>query len=246
MDIYKLIERANYLAKPDDVTALAAAHLEAQQAVSKTHGIYFRILLASTQHAICGKTTLRARSGEGGEIDTAKHLECFEAVNASLYAAVLRATVPPELEASERLSADEARRRSLERNRRTNFARSAATTLRQFIKRGGNILRLAVPAATKSAVAGMTPAADGDRAPSEDRARKKVQAAAQRIIATAEVIAESDRTSAISVLQDTLSRVAGALLKFGGKTTTKPDVAVEEHRLLKTPNGTFWPAAAVQ
>lgn len=245
MDIFKQIEKANYLASAEDVQSMTSVHLDAQQTVSRTHGTYFRILVACTQKDICGKPTLRARShaGDGAQIDTAAHLEAFERINSSLYAAVLRASVPAELEGNDRLNADEARRRSLERNRRTNFARSSATTLRQFIKRGGNVLRLSVPTVTKNAVAAMTPAAEGEGQPSEDRARRKAARAASQIIATAEAIAESDKPSAIAVLQDTLSRVAGALLQFGGKTTKSPEVAADKHLLLKTPNGTFWPTA---
>jgi hypothetical protein len=247
MNIFQTIEKANYLATADDVQQLATNYLDAQQAVSRIHGTYFRILVARTQEAVCGKPTLRARSGPTPPLSDearAEHLAAFEKINAELYEAVRKATIPSELENRATLGTDEANRRSLERNRRTNFARSSASTLRTYIRRGGNVLRLVVPTCTKNAVVGMIPGTDGDEAPSEDRTRRNVERAATRIVTLVQGIATEDKEAAAALLQQALSHVAGALLALGIRATTKPEVAAAEHRLLRTASGVFWPTAS--
>jgi hypothetical protein len=247
MDIFKQIERANYLADTDTVGQLAAFYLGAQQTVSKTHGCYFRILLARTQKAICGKPTLRARDkvDKLTPEDTEAHIAAFEAQHKELYDVVLQAVLSPEVEARANLTTDEANRRALERNRRSNFARSAASTLRKFIRKGGNVLRLNVTQATKGAVAAMTPADDkGDSIGLEARAGRAVTRAAQRIVTQVQAIAEEDKNAAVEVLRKALGVVADAMTQLGVKTTTKPAIAVEQQRMLKTSMGTFWPTVS--
>lgn len=244
MNIFQQIEKADYCVSMDVVRNLATQHLSAQQAVSQTHGAYFRILLATTQKEICGKPTLRARP----KMDTptaeelAEHLEAFEKAHAALYATVLDAVRSSDVEDRPNLSTDEMNRRAKERNRRSNFARSAASTLRTFIKRGGNVLRLAVHTATKNAVAGMTPERD-DAEPSEDRTPAKADRAAERIVELAEALAETDKARAATVLQSALAKLGEVLVRIGPRSTTKPSVAMEEHRPLKTKLGTFWPSS---
>jgi hypothetical protein len=247
MNIFQQIEKANYCVSLEVVKNLATEHLTAAQTVQQTHGAYFRILLALTQKEICGKPTLRARSkvASPSEDELGQHLEAFEKVNGLLYAGVLEAVRSSDVAANPRLGTDEENRRAKERNRRSNFARSAASTLRTFIKRGGNVLRLAVPSATKNAVGAMTPEAE-PTAESEDRARKRVIRDAERIVKRMEVLAAEDKSQAAGLLQVVMSTLGAALGRIGPKATTKPSVAFEEHRPLKTRLGTFYPAQAVQ
>ncbi len=245
MNIFTQIEKANYCVSLDTVKALAVGHLAAQQTVGKTPGAYFRILLAATQQAICGKPTLRARGKVPSLTDEeiAQHLETFEKVNTSLYAVILEAVRSSDVESRPNLGTDEQNRRAKERNRRTNFARSAASTLRAYIRQGGNVLRLAVPSATKSAVAGMTPSDNGKPVPLAERTAKRIDSAASRIVASADELAAKDKAKAVAVLQSALAVLGEALQRLGPKATTKPGAAMEEHRPLRTPMGIFWPSS---
>lgn len=247
MSIFTTIEKANYLATAEDVATLATSNLEAQQMIGRVHGCYFRILLARTQHAICGKPTLRARekAEKMTPEDTEAHLKAFETQHAELYAAVLNAVRSADTESRKNLETDEQNRRALERNRRTNFARSAASVLRTYIKRGGNVLRLAVPHATKSAVAAMTPPAE-DAEPAEGRSERTVTRAAARIVAAVQSMAAEDKEGAVDVLRKALGLIAGTMQSLGIRSTTKPAVALAQDRLLRTEAGVFWPAQPMQ
>jgi hypothetical protein len=249
MNLLSTIEKANYVADDATVEKLAAEYAASVSSIESARGTYFRILVATTQQAIAGKPTLRARSKGGEPLDEAElsqHLEAFEAAHARLYAIVMKAGIPPELADHPNLTTDESNRRASERNRRTNYARSAASTLRSFIRGGGDVLRLSVPIVTKSAVAAMTLRTDRQDGKPGQRDRERVERAADRVVANAEALAESDKGAAVLSLQLALAKIATALSKIGPKSTTKPAVALEEHRPLKTPQGMFWPTNAMQ
>jgi hypothetical protein len=243
--IIQAIEKANYLATEADIEKLAAANFESSKLQQYAHGAYFRILLAATQQALMGKVLLRPARGPQPEIsddERKAHVEAFELVNSKIYAAVLRGSITPDVEHKESLPVEEQRTRSLARNRRNNFARTAASTLRKFIKHGGDVRRLVVPTATKSAVAGMTNNTEGrPNDTDEDRARRKLERAGERFATLAESVAAADKAVAIRVLQASATRVTDLLVKYVGRPTTKPEESVAQHRALKTPQGLFWP-----
>ncbi len=244
MNILTQIENAHYLASVETIEKLAATRFDSQSLADRAQGTYFRTVLASTQKAIAGKPTLRARQPRSQGALTAPqigaHLEAFERVNTELYGAVIRGSVTPDVADSDSLKPDERRERSLARNRRTNYARTAASAIRGFIRGGGDVTRIAVGSATKSAL--LQRGMNATTATPESR----VERAATRLMASVETLGKGDESAAREVLQSTLKRCTELLAKMGGKTTTKPDRAMAEHLPLKTSVGTFYPAGSIQ
>ncbi len=244
MNLIAQIENANFIATPETIEKLAGVRFDSQLQTERAQGTYFKTLLACTQKAIAGKPTLRARrKGPKATItaaEIAQHMEAFETVNRELYAAVIRGSVTPDVADSESLKPQERRERSLARNRRTNYARTAATAIRGFIEAGNDIRRIAVPSASKSQLLARGAAATN----SDPQAR--AARAASRLLSQLETLGTGDKAAAREVLQSTLKRSAELLSKLGGKTTTKPEQAMAEHRPLQTPVGTFYPAASIQ
>jgi hypothetical protein len=248
MNVIDTIQKANYEADDAAIETLARQYHESLQAQGTTRGVYLRVLLAATQKAVSGHVTLRARRKAADIPDDvrATHLTAFEACNTRLYSAVLRGVVSSEVEDREGLRAEERRKRALERNRRTNFARSAAATLRAFIRGGGDVTALAVPTATKMGIAAATDTPSRPRVSGAELARRRIQRAAERLSALVESLAGSDKAQAVEALRRAMAPVNELLMRYAGKPVTRPDQAVAEHRLLKTSAGTFWPTNAME
>jgi hypothetical protein len=246
MSTIQNIEQKNFLATEDDVERMAREFRDAQVLGRGTAGTYLKILLAAIQAVLLGKPVLRAPRGPSPVMTDeaiAEQREALEATNTRLYAAVLRGAVTPDIADSEGLRPEEARRRALERNRRTNYARSAVSTLRAYLRSGGDLRRVAVPSASKGALAAQ--AANPSREPvsPEDAARRSVQRVTGRLTGVIENIAQEDRKLATQALQLAMDEVSQLLLKYGGAPVTKIEQAVTQHRLLRTPEGVFWPTA---
>lgn len=246
MNVIDTIQKANYSATDADVETLARQYQSAAESQGTTRGVYLRILLAATQVSIAEHVTLRARRGKTRvipESDRAAQLEKFEACNTRLYAAVLRGVGGEELEDREGLKPEERRRRALERNRRTNFARSAAATLRAYIRAGGDVTALPVPTVTKGAIAKATSMPDRPASSPAELARRRIQRAAERLSSLVESLAGTDKARAVEALRLAMEPVTDLLRKYTGRPVTKPDQAIAEHKMLKTSVGMFWPAS---
>lgn len=128
MDVTQKIEKANFVAQDADVEALAAL----VQSGAAAKGVYLPVLVTRVQ-AVLGKPDSRRK----------KQLDQVEAVNhvhERLYAAVLRGVARGE-------TIDKA-----EAQRRAGYARSAASELRGFASRGGDVRALDPAAVTKASL----------------------------------------------------------------------------------------------
>jgi hypothetical protein len=245
MSTLQKIQKANYLATEGDIEALAREYYESQERLAGSRTTYFRSLLAAVQVEIAGKPTLRTNKTASAltEEETAKHLEAFERVNTRLYAAVIRGSVTPDVADAPGLREEERRRRSLERNRRNNYARSAASTLRAHIRAGHDVTRISVVHATKNSM--VVSNSTQSRLPLTDseRLQRRVKNTSSRLTALVSDLGSTDKPAAMATLQELMSEASALLLKFGGRTTTKADQAIAEHKLWKTEGGVFWPTA---
>ena len=153
MNILSKIEKAGYLVTGTDVEALAALHLANVDAASGTDGQYLRIMLASVKAkhpATVGRRRLLT------DIDRAQHVATLAEAHGRLYPFVLKGITTPDVEDRPELDAESRRARAVVRDSRAGFARSAASTVKAWIKAGGDIRGLDVATATKTALRAFT------------------------------------------------------------------------------------------
>lgn len=127
--IVKTIASAHFMATAVQVERLAAQVVDGQEA----DGTYLRVLLAHMQSKL-GRARMRRRAQ-----DVEGMTEVLNAIHTDLYTAVLRGVGPEDLDVKER-------------NRRATFARSAASTIRYFISKGGDVREVKVEEATKGSL----------------------------------------------------------------------------------------------
>lgn len=120
--ILDAITKADFLASETQVENLAACVVQGYSA----NGTYLKVVVAHCGSEIAGK---RKPSKEA-------QLAIVDTVHARFYAHVLVGVGPPDLDNNER-------------NRRATFARTAASDLRAFIRRGGHLRKLDAAKVTK-------------------------------------------------------------------------------------------------
>lgn len=237
--IVQTIEKRAYLIKDtSDIEALARAALLGDQ----IPGTYLRALIATAQvrMGMDEPRTAALRGRIGPPEDAEADLEVLKAVHSEFYAAVLTAVTTPDIASTAGLRKAEASRRAKERNRRSNFARSAKSTLAKFIKSGGNVRGLCVTSVTKRQVRDMTSKAGGVELSMETRAKRF----AARMVRQLEGLHEQDTDLAQMALQQALMQLSSRSAEwYGTKPTTSVKRAVEQGQLLKTADGLFWPVS---
>lgn len=210
--IVETIVAANFMADATQVERLAGTVVEGQAA----DGTYLRVVLAHMQ-ANLGKPQ-RGRRRAAPDAHAAEVV--LDGIHENLYASVLKGVGPEDLATNER-------------NRRATFARSAASTVRYFIRNGGDVRTVEVATATKN---GLRKAVQPEsEAPAEgetrtERAFRKAQdalvASAQRLLARGDPdIARERIEAAMDALEALLDAVpteeqAQPRADIGGQTTT--------------------------
>jgi hypothetical protein len=233
MDVIKKIEGARFLATEHDIELMARVRQDGIDQEAKITGTYLKVLVALTAHAIGGKTAhLSRRRGKLASglqpNEVADHLATLESVNSMCYGAVQKAVITSDVEQSEELAPSEKSRRALERNRRTNYARTAMTAVRMFVEAGRDVRDVDVRSVTKGWLR-ETAERYAPPVPSVSTARllRAATRAGERIVAEAEELATIDPdqaeallTALVDQLSDTLERIkAGDVGDVGGTTT---------------------------
>lgn len=141
MTIQQTIAKKHYAATEAEVEALAQQQYAAAETVGAGAVTYLRVLVAGCQ----------AKYGRrrGPALARQAQAEIVEGVHARFYNAVLRGITTADIAHDANVDAAEQRRRILERNRRSAFARSAVSTLRLYVSGGGDIRALNVETVTK-------------------------------------------------------------------------------------------------
>lgn len=137
------IETKNFIATPTDIEKLAADIIDGVQRSETGRGTYLRALVATTQAQL--QSPVRQRTVKMAKLspdDMITHLKAFNTIAQTFYGVVLqvaKATVPdPDTKLI---------------RQRTGFARSAASTVRGFIRAGNDVRALAAHRVTKSGLA---------------------------------------------------------------------------------------------
>ena len=223
----KTLESRHYVATETDIANLVATHDDALIARDTARATYLKALTATTIAELGAPVRLRA--GKGATLsadDISNHVAAFEKVHQRFYAVVLKTIGegPPK-----------------ERNARANFARSAASTLRRWIKAGNDVRSLAPARVTKASLRVGGGAGRGGRPPA-----RRVEAMAGRLTAGAEELAKTDKAAAIAAVEGAMTKLAALLVALGGQPTRNPQKAIDEHIPFKTGRNVFWPAATAQ
>lgn len=122
-----------------EIRTLARQTVDGRHQIATARGAYFRALVETTQ------AELGCKSGQDGQ------LAAVRAVHRKFYPVVQEATTTEDIAHSPKSAPAERKRRALERNRRTNFARSAYGTIRRWLRAEGNdLMKLDSQKVTKS------------------------------------------------------------------------------------------------
>lgn len=142
------LESAHYVATDAQVEALAHEMYTTNTRVQRIDGAYLRVLLVGCQAQLGAAVSKRRKSA--GDIDA--QMTVLNATHDRFYAAVLRGVTTPDIAADAALEPDERQRRSLERNRRSIFARTAKSTLAAYVRAGGDLRSVEADKATKASL----------------------------------------------------------------------------------------------
>jgi len=145
-----------YRATEADVENLARDYLAAQSQSAAVGSTYLKVLAASAQQHVRDTTPIKPTTVEA---TTALYARGVAAVHKRFYPIILATMTTPDIAKAPNLGPVEKSRRATERNRRTNFARSAYSTLRAWVRAGHDLLTLNIEKMTKRLlIAGLPPA----------------------------------------------------------------------------------------
>lgn len=145
--VYGVIDvKSKYAMTESQVESLAREIVTSADLTNGGRTTYLRVLV----------THIQAKLGavkRGKTLSASTQLDVLTDVSTRLYAAVLRGITTPDLEAADGLDQVELTRRSIERNRRSTFARSAKSTLIAWVRMGGDVRALVADEVTRDPLA---------------------------------------------------------------------------------------------
>jgi hypothetical protein len=180
------------------VEALASEYAAAAVETSRVGMTYLRVLVAGCQAIIGNKKRGRHAADAQAQV--------LNDVSAKFYGAVLRGVTTPDIAHDDTLPKPEQTRRSLERNRRSTFARSSKSTLAAYISAGGDLRGLEVETVTRDPLLKMVRETRGQ---SDDAHR--MERARNSIIRIASKLAKVDLGGARADLEHTIEALQFAL-----------------------------------
>lgn len=186
-----VLAAADYLATDEQVAALARSYHSSIDVAGTVRVSFLRVVVAYAQKSAKGKRV----SGKQAQ----------EAVNTTydrLYAVVLDAVTTPDVT-------------SLERNRRSNFARTAKYAIDSYLAGGGKLMSLDAKTVTKEA---LRRDSVGGGTPEGALARSAVRAG-NRLVKLAAQLVEEDREEAERFVNELITQLGLAIAK--PLTTTK-------------------------
>lgn len=230
--VEQLAAAAFVVTSDSQVEALARMNLDAEQTQDNVRGVYLKVLVAGVQRET--KPVGRRKAGNAAT--------ALEKVHERFYAAVLKAVTTPDVADDPTLDRESKTLRGLERNRRSNFARTAHSVLKSFLSAGGDVLELDATKVTKNELRAFTSSVTSAPAGVEEL-EHKTTLAVNRVEEVARQLADSDKDAAVQVVEEAMAKLANLLAEFGRDPTKSTVIAIREHRPLRLDEGTFWPMA---
>lgn len=142
MNPFETCETSAYDVSGDVVAELARIGASGDAVTSKVGATYLRVLVSGAQRAL------------GMSSDSSAQPSAVNTANNAYYPYVLKGITTADCADAVSFARDERARRSLERNRRSNFARTAASTLRTWVSVGGDLRTLDATVITKAFLIG--------------------------------------------------------------------------------------------
>src|SRR5580658_6408341 len=165
--IIEKLESTTNVATEAQVESLASESYKAGLVVHRTDGVYLRVLVVACQAQLGPVRRGRAPNAEA-------QMTVLETVHEKYYAAVLRGVTTPDVASDGKLEAIERNRRTLERNRRSNFARTARSVLAAYANGGGDIRALDPRGVTKASLREATKPSEGSESEPVTRAQDAI------------------------------------------------------------------------
>ena len=229
--LLEALTKAHFLATDEQIQLLAGRYATGLQAQDSVKGCYLKVLVA---------TMLKAAKPARGKV--ADILATLDTVHESQYAIVIKGVTTSDIEDRESLDQEERTLRSLERNRRSNFARSAKATLSSYLRANGDLFQLNPDTVTKRELTAFVAAMREKAAANSQTLQHRADLAVSRVEEMLRELADKDKVTAVSRVQDLMSKMGTLLAEMGVDPTTKATIAVSEHRPLQVRGGgMFWP-----
>lgn len=183
------LARAGYIITDDALAAMARDYAAGVRSAGAVRGRYLPVLVAHTRRELDRVGAKRPQQ------DTV--LAAIAAVHDHHYAIILEAISTPDIKVVDGLDDDERVRRIKERNRRSNFARSAKSTLVSYVRAGGRVTNLDPAEVTKDKLRQLfAPAREGPE-PVEER----IERVSERLEALVRKMVAEDRDEAEKVVE---------------------------------------------
>jgi CHASE3 domain sensor protein len=230
------IERKGYVATEADINTLSKSVYEADAQVSEGRTSYLRALVATTVNELGATPRLRAARTPKNKLtpdETAKQLDVLATVHERFYAVVTQV-------ASDYIPGGKDKAQEL--NRKTNFARTAMSAVRRWVKAGNDLTGLPIHQVTKRSFATERVAAPKSAA----RLQRTLEARSKAFMSTALELIEADKDAALSELELLMGQLASQIVELSGSAVTDPRKAAEQHRPLRTGGSMFIPVSETQ
>lgn len=212
MTINELITSKGYVASAQQIEQLAHDRYAADQHINASNTTYLRVLIVAMQ------AKLGVAKRKPTKVDTEGHLSVLDEVNGMFYPAVLRGVTTADVQDDTTLSQAERSRRTLERNRRSNFARSSRSTIQAYIESRGDVRTLDGLQVTKAQLQEFVNAHPSDDPGNTETTVNGLQRSATAIEGKLRVLAASNPLAARHVAEQIIELMGKVLQDFGIST----------------------------
>lgn len=136
------LKKAGFIVSDATLASMARDFVEGVRRADAVRGTYLPVLVAHSKREL----------GSRRLVTPDQALAAITKVHDHMYAVIKEAVFTPDVAAEEGLPDDERRRRALERNRRTTFARTALATLTKAVESGAKLQSLDPASVTKESL----------------------------------------------------------------------------------------------